>query len=129
MARTTTDDVEEILEMTPGLDVTPYITAANLLITRVNTCATNKGITLTSAELEQMERWMAAHFYTVRDQRYIEKWTEKAKGMFDRKNDYAATAKALDPSGCLAAFLSGKRLVAAWLGKAPSDQTDYEDRD
>ena len=48
---------------------------------------------------------------------------------------YGQTAKLLDTSGCLAeiskeAETGGKTTVGIdWLGKPPSEQTDYVDRD
>jgi hypothetical protein len=44
---------------------------------------------------------------------------------------YGQTATRLDKSGCLAALATGERKVAGgvWLGRRPSEQTDYVDRD
>jgi hypothetical protein len=45
---------------------------------------------------------------------------------------YGQTALVIDHSGCLATITAGagpKTASAEWLGKPPSDQTDYEARD
>lgn len=113
-------------------DVTQWIDSATAIVDRVATCATGKGITLSTTELELIERWLAAHYYTKYDPLYASKSTGRASASFiqDPKvpERYKAGALDLDPSGCLAGILAGARAGAAWLGKRPSDQTDYADR-
>jgi hypothetical protein len=93
------------------------------------TCATNKGITLSSTTLELIERWLSAHYYTVMDPLYKSKNTGRAGASFNDRS-YADTAKQLDTSGCLAAILAGGNRVGVWwLGKPPSQQIPYADRD
>ena len=143
MARTTVQAVEGILLDNYGPDedgvspsLTPFIEAANSLVSRVATCATTRGITLSAAELELIERWLAAHFYSVSDRPLQEEKTLDAFGKFQGKTDmglnssyFGQTAKDVDPSGCLASLTSRKRITMNWLGKAKSDQIDYRDRD
>lgn len=114
----------------------PYIATANVMVSRAATCATNKGVTLTATELELMERWLAAHFYVCSDQTLAEETTERAKGVYHGSTGlyldssrYGQTAQSLDVSGCLAAIGKRQRVGVKWLGKRPSDQTDYVDRD
>lgn len=110
----------------PKMD--PYIKAANLLVTRVNDCAEERGVTLTSTELTEIERWMAAHFYTINDPIYKSKTTgDSSATYFDRS--YLDVAKNLDYSGCLNAIMNNQRAYFDWLGKIPSDQIDIDDRD
>lgn len=74
MARTTKKAVQDLL--LPGgdydgkSDLTPFIDTASSIVTRVNTCAIAKGNTLTVAELELIERWLAAHCYQQSDKGY-----------------------------------------------------------
>ena len=139
MARVTSSEVQEILDPGENYDgssvLTPYITIANLLITRVNTCATAKGITLSSEELMELERWVAAHAYASTDPTYVKKWTGDAGGEFTGKfgmrlegTRYGQMALALDPSGCLAAITNNKTAGAFWAGKNAPDQIDVVDR-
>ena len=142
MARVDADHVKAVLA--PGKDydtenapsLTRFIQMANLFTTRVNTCATNKGVTLTSDELIEIEGLIAAHCYCMSDQTYASKNTEGAgasfhgqTGMRIEATKYGQMAMMVDPSGCVGAIGKGQRAGAFWLGKAPSGQTDYVDRD
>ena len=142
MARVDADHVKAVLA--PGQDydtanapsLTRFIQMANLFTNRVNTCAANRGVTLTSDELTEIEGLMAAHFYQASDQGYASKNTEGAGATFHGQTGkrlegtkYGQAAMTLDPSGCVAALGNGARAGAFWLGKAPSNQIDYVDRD
>lgn len=140
MARTTANAVKGVLISDYGEDkdgnlpsLDPFIRSANVLVNRVATCATSRGHALTSEELELIERWLAAFFYTRSDPIYASKNTEGGGASFVSDpvdpERYRAAAVALDSSGCLAAILKGNRAGAAWLGRVPSEQTAYEDRD
>lgn len=140
MPRTTPQAVKGVLQRdydtinNPSL--TPYIDTAAVIVSRVATCATTKGVTLSSAELELIERWLAAHFYAVSDKPYTNNTTADASAAYNGQTAmgldatlYGQQAKAIDYSGCLAAITSRVRASAAWLGKPPSSQIDYIDRD
>ncbi len=119
----------------------PFYTAASAVIDRVSTCATERGQTLSSAVLELLERWLAAHFYVAADPLYSKKKTENASGEFQGRNygnvdnialestDYGRRALMLDFTGCLASLGASAFPQAICLGKAPSVQTDYINRD
>lgn len=114
--------------------LTPYIRIANQVTDRVATAAVdNKNITLTSAELEVIETWLAAHFYTKMDPVYTSKSTGGASGSFVRgktePEPYKDGAIAADYSGCVNAILNRFFASANWLGKAPSEQIPYWQRD
>jgi hypothetical protein len=115
-----------------GSALEPYIRAGNLFVNRVVTCAAGKRVTISDDELKEIEGWMSAHFYTKSDPVYQSKSTGRASGSFVRNpttpEPYLDAAIMLDPSGCVVAL--AKRNVAGgfWLGKAPSEQTAYEDR-
>src|SRR5207249_294049 len=99
----------------------------------VSSCAAGKGLNLTTEELREVETWIAAHLYTKSDPVYTSRTTSAASGVFVRAPNnpepYKDGAIAIDPSGCVNAALNQLRAGGFWLGKAPSEQTDYKDRD
>lgn len=134
MTRTRASQVEDILgrNYITGVDLTPYIEVASAVVTRVNTCAVAKGYTLSSTELELIERWYAAWVYTDMDPLYRSKSTGGASGSFDtdpKQKRYLRQAIALDPSGCLAGIVAGHNAGAVWIGKVPSERIPYDQRD
>lgn len=62
--RTNADKVAELVEVDDDIDLTPFMTAANALVTEL--CLESG---YTDARLAIIEAWLAAHFYTVRDNR------------------------------------------------------------
>lgn len=69
MARVTGSEVQEIIDVSADVltatpDLTPYITAANLLVTDLLGSST-----LSSDTLKEIERWLSAHFVAIRDPR------------------------------------------------------------
>ena len=123
-------------------EVYPYMEAAGVMIDRMIECATERGITHSTAELEIIERWLSAHFYGQMDQMFSSKSTEGASASFQGQwakyldnTRYGQMAMKLDKSGCLELIgadtgETGRRVAgASWLGKVPSAQTDYVDRD
>ena len=145
MARTNSTNVQGVLRLgSQGGDyddanspsLTPFIDTATAIVDRVNTCATDREVTLTTAELELIERWLAAHCYVQTDQSYASKSTAGASASFHgqtgmglENSKYGQMALSLDPSGCLKAISQSRKVRAVWLGKIPSEQTDYVDRD
>lgn len=141
MARTTTKAVEGVLAAGKDYDtkirpsLIPYIDAASSMVDDVVDCASAKGVVLSAAKKEIMERWLAAHFYAISDKPYASKSTEGASasfhgqtGMYGEATLYGQTAMRLDPSNCLAAILGGKVAGGFWAGKNPPSQIDYKDR-
>jgi hypothetical protein len=131
MSRTNAEAVKDILGTNYDTincpKLTPYIRAANLVTTRANDCASDKGYILSVTELTEIEKWLAAYFYTIYDPIYKSKQTENSSATyFDRS--YLDVVKALDPSGCVKAIVEGKRISFDWLGKEPSNQIDIDDR-
>jgi hypothetical protein len=145
MARTTAVLVKALLA--PGKDydlrsepsLDPFIDTAALLVDDIVECATARGVVLTDARLELIERWMAAHFYKQSDQAETSRSTGGASASFQGQTGlyldgtkYGQTAKLLDTSGCLATIAGATGRQSArgfWAGKPPSTQTDYIDRD
>lgn len=109
MARTTDSKVRETVESDCNISLTRFIKRANLFTTRVAACAEQKGVTLSSDELEEIETLMAAHYYSTRDQRYKSRSTERASGAFV-DHEFLDDAKSLDGgTGCVAALFAGAR--------------------
>jgi hypothetical protein len=130
MARTSAPAVQAILgrNYDGSTDVGPFIDWAAGVVDQVILCAAGRGITHTSTALELMERWLAAHAYTLTDPLKTSKRTADASASYQTR-DYLVMAKSLDSSGCVAGILSGKGGAGAtWLGRAPSEQTAYLDR-
>lgn len=64
MARVTDSEVRDIIPgVSDSLDLTPFITAANLTINKV--AASECGSDLSDSELSEAERWLAAHYTAV----------------------------------------------------------------
>lgn len=138
MARTTSALVQGVLvdNWDGKTRLNPFIDAATLVVTRVLACATAKGYTLSSDELEMIERWLAAHFYAQQDRPYQSKSTKGASASFQGQTGmrlestyFGQTALTIDTSGCLEALNNRQVARGFWLGRAPSEQTNYEDRD
>jgi hypothetical protein len=141
MARTDAAAVKRVLmkdyDTRNEYSLQTFIDTASAIVDRVNTCATSKGYTLSTSELELIERWLAAHCYSMSDQPYFEKQTDKAYARYQGKtgmklyaSKYGQMAMTLDPSGCLESIGAEQRRVAScnWLGSLESEQTDYVDR-
>lgn len=144
MARTTDAMVIEVLrgdyDTLRNPSLTRYISAANLITSRVAVCAAAKNPTLplTDEELLEIETWLAAHYYASassesRPLQESSTLSSKAKfqGMTGKSLEstyYGQAALNLDPTGCLTALSKGNRGRLVWLGLRPSEQTDVEDR-
>lgn len=130
--RTTSDAVGEIIELTDGIEATPFIEVASSLVDRH--CATAKDSDdndyYTSAELELIERWLSAHFYAIRENRAasegagpVQETKQYKVGFYFTNTMYGQQALMLDSYGGLqtlqANSMSGKtvRPGITWLGK------------
>lgn len=136
MARTTATAVKRLLASNydtvnnPSLD--GPITLANLLITKVNALAVAESSSFTSAELEMMERYVAAQRYCDSDPMYTSRSTLSASGAFrtfdNDIGEYAKAACSLDTTGNLMALLKGNTAGASWAGKTDSEQLTWDER-
>lgn len=129
MARTTSDAVSAIIEVDSSLDLTPFITTANILVTKH--CA-ELNSDYTATELEEIERYLAAHLATLYEPRVTQEGVgsnSKVSAWYQHKIDlglasshYGQTAMLLDWYGGLAALnermkRGGKRTPAiTWMG-------------
>ena len=116
--------------------LTPFIDIAGALVDDLVAAATTAP---TTARLELLERWLAAHYYALSDQPFMEEWDSQGKakyqgetGKYLEATKYGQAAVGLDSTGYLSRLARGVTRVSAgmtWLGKPPSEQTRYEDRD
>lgn len=144
MARTSVDAVKGVLlaDYGPQPDGTlpelqPFIEAANEFTTRVyNNAVTYREVTMNATTLELIERWVAAHFYAMSDQPLATKSNGRASATFQGQTSafgfkgtkYGQMAITLDYTRTLAAMDEGRIAVTGWLGKVPSEQISYQDR-
>ncbi len=109
MARVTAADVQEIIEVSAEVlaatpDLTPYITAANLMVTDLLGSSS-----LSDGTLMEIERWMAAHFVAIRDPRRQQERAGSVSESYQYKlglrlevTTYGQQAILLDTTGTLA---------------------------
>ena len=107
MARTTATAVALIIEVDEDIDLSPFIEAANALVTEK--CATVESYT--DERLELIERWLSAFFYAIRDMRRTQETVRGITETFQHREDlgfdvnhYGQVAMRLDTNGGLAAL-------------------------
>jgi hypothetical protein len=125
MARVTSAEVAAIIDYdTTGItDITPFITAANLLVTQVCTDSS-----LGTDLLKEIERWLAAHFVAVRDPKLTSQSAGGASDSYETNKTgfglkltrYGQQAMALDTSGALMAIAEGAKKASMKI-LAPDD--------
>ncbi len=137
MARTNSGAVQALLGSNyDGLaDLKQYIDSATVIINRTVSAAASKQptpITLTTAEQELMERWLACYLYCKYDPLYASKSTGGASASFINNPSiperYLSGAINIDYSGMLKAIIMRQVASFAWLGKPPSDQIPVDER-
>jgi hypothetical protein len=119
--RTTAELVGGLIELDLTIDVTPFIFTASELVTEH--C---EGQGYTVERLELIERYLAAHFYTLRDPRVVSERAGPVQATYQSKVDlnlatshYGQTAMMLDTVGGLAVLNNrkAKRVHSVtWLG-------------
>ena len=134
MTRTTNTNVQDALgdNYVSGDSVDAAIDAATLLVDRVSTLDT--GSVLSSAALEMIERYLAAHFYAISQQipesegvgKSSTKWQGRTAMGLDF-TQYGQHAMLLDFTGTLKSINAGKsRPNITWLGQRASE-AEYDD--
>jgi hypothetical protein len=131
MGRTSPAAVQAIIEVDSEIFLEPFIEAADALVTEICESKTKAdGVTpyYDSPRLELIERWLAAHFYAIRDPRAA---TEQAGPVMQRIESevdlgfdvtrYGQMAMRLDTAGGLAALneqvkKGGTTIALHWLG-------------
>jgi hypothetical protein len=113
-----------------------FMKSANVVVNAIVTCAAAKGATLSTEQLERIEAHLACHYYQRADPGFSSKNTGRSAaafhgqtGMMLQSTHYGQDAIGMDTSGCLSSFNNGGRTGMMWLGKPPSEQIDYVDRD
>jgi len=132
MARTTADNVEAIIDIDSGISLTPFIEVANALVTEVCSAVTDSDDTLVydDTRLELIERWLAAHFYHIRDPKPSREEVDDVSVTYRsivevgfNNTHYGQMAIRIDTNGGLArldsSIKSGKSasVSLSWLGK------------
>jgi hypothetical protein len=122
--RVTASDVLEIMEVDPAVtDLSPFIIAANAVIN--NNCTD-----ITEADATIVERWLSAHFVTVRDMRAASEGAGSVSVSYQYKTDlalnasmYGQMAMILDTTGGLSAWnksivngVANRSVGITWLG-------------
>lgn len=120
MIRTTAELVAGIIEVDGPINLGPFLLTASTLVDLVQDAGD-----LSSETLELIERWLSAHFYSVRDPRPTSEKAGPVGASYQSKVDlnlasshYGQTAMVLDTTGTLKK-LNKDRLVKAsvtWLG-------------
>ena len=129
--RTTAGAVELIIEVDVTILLTSFIEAANNIVTQQ--CV---HVDFTAATLELIERWLSAHFYTVRDMRAFQEQAgsvrqelQSAVNLGFDTSHYGQMAMRLDWSGALGALNEqikkgvGGSPGITWLG---TEETEVE---
>ena len=126
MARTTTDLVKSVLPVSPTKSLKPFIDTASKLVDKMTECA---GDDLDEQHLELIERWLAAHYFSVVNPNTL---TSKSIGGASKSFQsspvttglsgtvYGQQALSLDTSGCLEK-LTGETVSLVWLGDNEDD--------
>lgn len=134
--RSSVEEVEVLIrDYDNDISLEPFIRMAYVLTNRV--AAKDTDSLLGSDELAEIERWLAVHFYETRDHELSQEATEKASGQYVgqfgkglERTRAGQNAMLFDETGYLRRVSNGAVVPkVSWLGKAPSNQTDYVDRD
>lgn len=140
MARTTAANVGKVVDVDAAIDLEPFISMANELVTEC--CVGVNDTEYTAVRLELIERWLAAHFYVIRDPRLASEAVgplrEQAQNpqvqMAFHGTKEGQQALLLDTYGGLAALSArtaegGKKATSAifWGGTTDQDEDGVDD--
>lgn len=116
-------------------DLQQFIDTAVPLVDRVQSKAAAAGDSLTSAELELIERWLAGWAYKMIDQQLQSSSANGVSGSYKGQsgmglevNNYGQMALRLDRSGTLRALDKGNRASISWGGTEEGSWESYEER-
>ena len=129
--RTTSDLVAQLVDVQAGKDLSPFIAVANQLTTDICTYTTNPYTDgYVGSKMELIERWLAAHFYTVFDNQLTAAKAGTVAVRYQHKigyglktSMYGQQAIILDTNGGLAAWdntaqIKRKiKLSIGWMGR------------
>jgi hypothetical protein len=129
--RTTDEAVAGIIEVDDTIALTPFIETASFLVDKVVATAKDGDGNdyYIASDLELIERWLAAHFYAVRDPREqfvgVGRLMQRFQSQVDlnlNNTPYGQQAMLLDVKGGLAQLNAGiakggrKKAAVHWLG-------------
>ncbi|GAG26823.1 unnamed protein product [marine sediment metagenome] len=134
MARTNAALVEAIIDVESGIDLTPFIDAANSMVTYLCT-GDQVDSEYPESQLIMIETWLAAHFYCMYDPRASEEKAGDVRARYETKiergldlSKYGQMAMQLDYQGSLSANNeaikngnAGNTVGVTWLGTPPED--------
>ena len=132
MARTTATNIKKIIEVDTTIvpadaDFDPFIDTANEIVTEMCTGDNGPATAYSVTRLELIERWLAAHFYAIRDPRAKSEKAGSVGVTYQGKVDlnlavttYGQQAMMIDTNGGLNRLNTGKSPTATvlWLGTA-----------
>lgn len=125
--RTSDAKVRATADLDSAMSLQEAISRANTLTDKVD--ARDTGSLLTDADLEQIETLLACHYAALKDPYPQSESTAGASATYQQR-DFYMEAATLDETGFLASLRRGRtKASVTWLGKRPSAQTDYADRD
>jgi hypothetical protein len=120
MSRTTPEAVRSLVDMKPGIDPQFYIDQAGVVTDMVAAADS----TLADNRLTLIESLLAAHYYTLKDQRLKSRTVGQASSTFV-ETSFWDEAKKLDPTGTLSNMENGLEVDIVWLGKPDSERSDW----
>lgn len=122
MARTSSTLVGQIIEVDSSISLDPFIKAATVLVDQVAASSSAPSV----AVLKQIETWVAAHFYAMRDPGAspsseqvdgIRVTYQGRSGLGLESTRYGQMAITLDPTGVLRNLYKGSVSVGVqWMG-------------
>lgn len=123
-------------------DLMPFLYAASRVVDQVVALAPSRPLAFfqkiasDTQTLELIERYLAAHFYVQSDQNLASKSTAGASGNYQGQtgkgyegSKYGLLALRVDYSGTLDVLDKRRFASAGWIGKVPSEQIPYDERD
>lgn len=122
MSRTSPDDIRSLIDTLPSIDLEFYVRQAHIITNRVAAAATVEEETLTL-----IETLLGAHYYSLRDPRYIRRKVGESDATFV-VTDYWKQAALIDPTGTLNAMAAGVPIDIIWLGQPESEKLDWHDQ-
>lgn len=148
-ARTTPELVAGIIEVDDSIILTPFISAASSLVDRVEASAEARdllqdgpgtGDKTREDKLQEIETFLAAHFYTLRDPRPTSESAGSVSSTYQSRVDlrlftspYGQMAVVLDETGTLEAIQAGnngkqpRRAGMTWAGMTPDQIAEVDE--
>ena len=85
--RVTQEEVRDLVPNSTDINMEPFIETANAIVDKVSSNDTNS--VMNATDLKNLEMWLAAHFYAVRDSQYQSKSTGRSSGQFQGQTGMA----------------------------------------